>query len=259
MLNIEKNIQSIETKQKNGQEKQENNFLYFYPNNHISISALQLFDACPLNFYLRYYLNIKFPEPSRVKLGSQFQAILNAKYADESYKGLLAAIDINERKTASELVKKANSFKNIISIDSPYQVDLGLGIPVKFVPDLVVGLITPNGKSSLVIENKYTSGYYNKNMVNEQKQGTVYYIGIKKIYGLETNVIYQIFNHKSKKVELIEVERKTQKDIDTLLFWMDKKLSQIEKCNNTGIWDIGSHSKFICDLGPNCPVNYKVS
>ena len=258
MLNIEKNIQNIGTKQRNEQnEPKVSRPLYFYPKEYISISSLQAFESCPLNFYIRYYLDVKFPEPERVKFGSQFQAMLNAKYAGESYKDLLMEIDINERLVANDLIEKANHFTNIVSIDSPYQVDLGLGIPVKFIPDLVVESSVFDEKRSLVVENKYISGYYNKGMVNEQKQGTLYYVGIKKVYGFETNVVYQIFNRKKKKVELVEVERKTQKDVDRLLFWIDKKLKQIEKCNSTGVWDIGGHSKFICDLGPNCPVNYK--
>lgn len=225
------------------------NNLYFYPEHldHCSISSLQSFENCPLNFYLRYYHHIKFPDKPQMIFGSLFQELLNKKYAGESLRDALDSMNEEDRKLSTTLIRKAQDFKNIVSIDSPYVVDLGFGIPFKFVPDLVT--------EDDVVENKVTSGYYNQKMVASQKQGTLYHVGMLRLTGKPRGLIYQIFNKVKKDIKVIELT-KNQKDIDELYAWVDKTLIKVDKCHKTGSWDIGSHAFFDCDLGKSCPIKY---
>lgn len=221
--------------------------LWFYPNDYASISSLQSFENCPLNFYLRYYHHIKFPDKPQVLFGKLFQDLLNKKYSGESIRDELDKMAEEDRKLATTLIRKAKDFDDIVSIDSPYMVDLGFGVPFKFVPDLIT--------KTTIVENKVTSGYYNQRMVQSQKQGTLYYAGMMKLTGETRELVYQIFNRKNKTIKIVELT-KNKKDVDALYSWIDKTLLKIEKCHNTGIWDIGTHSFFDCDLGKMCPIKY---
>lgn len=230
-------------------EKQREKFkvLDYYPNEYISISALTSFEMCPVSFYLKYYLGVKWPS-ERATLGSQFQEALNAKYAGKDYTSIINSIKATDRPTAEELIKKANDFDEIVSIDKPYTANFGIGIPVMFVPDLLT--------KSTVVENKYSTGYYNPTMVQKQKQGTVYYWGVKQLFGFEPKVQYQIFNHKLKTVELVDVQ-KDSADVADMLNWMIATLARIKRCYESGNWIVQQHSKFKCDLGYACPINGK--
>jgi len=180
-------------------------------------------------------------------LGIKFQNALNKVYSKEDPKTEIASIDVKHRKIAGELIKKAKPFDNIVSIDSEYIVDFGLGIPVKFVPDL----LTENE----IVENKYTSGYYNEVMVKKQMQGTMYYWGIKKLFGKSLPVKYQIFNHRNKTVKIVELKKTTQ-DLAKMMTWMMTTLWKIHDCYETGMWGTRQHGKWDCDLGKACPIKY---
>lgn len=224
----------------------ENNKLYFYPKEHLSVSSLNSFTNCPFSFYMKYYLGIRAPENEKLILGKQFQELLNAKYLGEDTRAKLQEIAPKSRGVASLLLGKAHDFNEIVSVDEPYKVDLGFGIPIMFVPDLLT--------KTKIIENKYTTGYYNANMVNGEKQATVYYVGVRKVHGFTPEVYYQIFNTKDKSCELINSPR-GPKDIDILMDWIEDRLKQIEKCFLTGQWDAGTH-KF-CDFPIVCPLQEK--
>lgn len=179
-----------------------------------------------------------------MELGTQFQHALNAKYGGRDVGEYLSRMPEKHRETARLLMSKARDFDDIISIDSEHSVDLGFGIDIKFIPDLLT--------KTAIVENKYTTGYYNASMVKKQKQATFYYVCAKKLFGFEAEVYYQIFNHKNKTVELVKVDKK-QNDVDELLFWIDDKLHQIQKCYDTGNWVPKKHSGFKCSLGDACP------
>lgn len=240
------NTQNIETKQKKGQKKQEaSNPLYFLPQPEISITYLQAFENCPFNFYLKNYVGVEWPLPERMRLGVLFQNALNAKVQSLPYADIINEIEEPERAIAKVLIEEASDFNDVISIDTPYTIDFGLGIPVRFTPDLLT--------KSMIVENKTTRGYYNQSMVEKEKQATVYHTGVKKLFGYDLPIIYQIFNFKTKTYKAVGIT-KEQKDIDEILIWFDTTLHRIEKCYNSGNWDIGKHSYFKCDLGDACPL-----
>lgn len=222
--------------------------LDYYPHNTISYSALTSFDSCPVCFYLRYFCGIKWPMP-KAEAGKKFQDALDAKYSGQDYKKII--LDAEEfkgdHKTPLDLIEKAYDFDEIVSLDEEYIADFKLGIPVKFIPDI----LTKKG----IVENKYTSGYYNSRMVKKHKQGTLYYWGIKQLLGFEPKVQYQIFNTTRKIVELVDVE-KDKGDVAELLTWMDKTLARIKKCYESEEWLLDIHSRFDCDLGKSCPIKY---
>jgi CRISPR/Cas system-associated exonuclease Cas4 (RecB family) len=221
--------------------------LYFYPHQYISVSALNAFESCPMTFYLRYYCGVKWPQTEAMLLGTQFQEALNAVYEEKDPKDIIESIVPKHRAIAKSLIKKANSFDGIVSIDSEYIEDFGLGIPVKFIPDL----LTLNDDVYTVIENKYTSGYYNKNTVQTQHQGTVYYYGIKKMFNKDVKVKYQIFNHKKKTVDLIDVS-KNGIEVSDMLNWMDRILYRIKLSYESDNWMVKQHARFRCNLGDSC-------
>lgn len=185
-----------------------------------------------------------------MELGTKFQEALNLRYAGKDYKEVIDTIADKSKETAKLLISQSHDFDEIISIDSPYTVDFGLGIPVIFIPDLLT--------KKEVVENKYSSGYYNKEMVKKQKQATIYYYGVKKLLGLELPVKYQIFNHKKKTVELIELN-KTDDEVFDMLAWMSSTLYKIKECYESGRWQRGEHGPYDCDLGKACPIKYKQS
>lgn len=252
-MNIAEPIQNIDNELLQGQEKQKEvkkpfSVLDYYPGEFISVSALQMFENCPICFYLRYYCGVKWPARESMELGSKFQEALNLRYAGADYKNVIDSIQGKHRETAELLIKQSSDFDQIISIDQPYIVDFGVGIPVKFIPDLLT--------KTTVVENKYSSGYYNEEMVKKQKQGTVYYFGVKKLFGFEPEVKYQIFNHKKKKVDVIPVA-KTEDDVFDMLTWMSSTLYKIRECFHSGRWQRGEHGPYDCELGKACPIKYK--
>lgn len=235
MQNIEKPIQ---------EEKVQNNL---YPGDHLSISSLQSFDNCPFSFFMRYVCGIKPVQAEKAILGAQFQEALNAKYRGEDPAPLIAKMVPKSRGIATLLMMKANTFADIISLDQKYEVDLGFGVPIVFVPDILT-------KESIV-ENKFTTGYYNPKMVLTERQRIVYYVGVRKLFGFNPKVYYQLFNTLKKTVELIETPTGLG-DIDSLMDWIELKLGQIQRCMSTGIWDIGVEHGF-CDFKNTCPLGLK--
>lgn len=223
--------------------KNNNEGLYFYPNEHLSISALKSFENCPWGFHARYYLGLKADEKDAVTFGKQFQDLLNAKYRRLDTEPLLEVFSKKQKGLAKLLLTKSYDFEDVISVDQPYKVDLGFGIPFMFVPDLLT-------KTTLV-ENKTTAGYYNSNMIKDEKQATVYYVGVRKEFGFTPEIKYQLFNTKDQSCQLLDSPR-TGKDIDDLMDWIEATLKQIEKCYNTGRWDTGKHKfcnyKNVCEL-----------
>ena len=221
--------------------------VYWYPLPYTSVTTLQKFEACPISFFFNYYCGIEWKPNDKMIVGTVFQNALNLKYVGKDYSEIINSIDKKYKDTAKKFIEDAPVFDDIISIDKPYIIDFGLDVPVRFTPDLLT-------KKS-VIETKFSGGYYNAKMVQKQKQGTTYYHGVKKLFGFEPEIIYQIFDHKLKTISLIEV-KKTQKDVDEMLEWMKHTLSVIKKCYDTGIWQIKQHGFYPCELGKACPIKY---
>lgn len=222
----------------------ENNF---YPAKHLSISSLQSFNNCPFSFMMKYVLGIKPEQKDKAVLGDLFQKGLNAKYAGGDPAPFIAEMPAKSRGIATLLMMKANTFDNIISLDEKYEVDLGFGIPLVFVPDVLT--------KDAIIENKFTTGYYNPKMVMTERQRIVYYVGVRKLFGFNPKVYYQLFNTAKKSVELIETPTNLG-DVDELMDWIELKMKQVQKCMETGVWDIGpSHSW--CDYKNTCPLMLK--
>lgn len=225
----------------------EGNPLYFYPKDHMSISALNSFSNCPFSFYMSYFLGVRPKEKSKLTFGKQFQDLLNAKYRGQDTKAALSLVDAKKRGLASLLLSKAYDFDDIVSVDEHYNLDLGFGIPFEFAPDLT----TKKG----IVENKCTTGYYNASMVNDEKQGTVYYLGVKKMTGIKNPTLhYQIFNTITQESELVNSPR-SDKDIDKLMDWLEMRLKQMERCYLTGLWDTGEHG--FCNFKNVCPLQEK--
>lgn len=220
--------------------------LYYYPKENISISALNAFENCPFSFWMRYFQGHKAPEKDNVTFGKKFQDVLNAKYRGQDTKPLLEAIEPKSRGLASLLLTKAQDFDEIVSVDESYTVDIGFGHPIVFVPDLLT-------KKSIV-ENKTTTGYYNADMVDTERQATLYYLGVRKLHGFVPEIVYQIFNTRAKTHELVPTKR-TDKDIEELMDWIEDKLKKIDIMHKTGKWDFGNH-KF-CDFKNVCPLHEK--
>lgn len=221
--------------------------VYWYPLPYTSVTTLQKFEACPVSFFFDYYCGVKWKPNDKMMVGTIFQEALNKKYAGEDYTETIDSIDTKFKDTARKLIKEAHNFDEIISIDKPYVIDFGLDVPVRFTPDLLT--------KKFVIENKFSGGYYNPKMVQKQRQGTTYFYGVKKEFGFEPIIKYQIFDHKLKTVSLVEV-KKTQKDVDEMLEWMKYTLSIIKKCYDSNIWHINQHGFYPCELGKACPIKY---
>lgn len=218
-----------------------------YPTSHLSISSLQSFDNCPFSFFMKYVVGIKPVQKEKALLGSQFQEAINAKYKGEDPKPFVAQMAPKSRGIATLLLAKSYTFTDIISLDEPYDVDLGFGIPIRFVPDVLT--------KTEIVENKFTTGYYNPKMVLTERQRVMYYVGVRKLFKFNPKVYYQLFNTSKKTVELIEAPTGLN-DIDELMDWIELKLGQIQRCIKTGIWDIGpSHSW--CDYKNTCPLMAK--
>lgn len=217
-----------------------------YPNKYLSISSLQLFGNCPFSFMMRYKLGIKPAQKEKAVVGSVFQEGLNAKYRGEDPAPVLKTMPARMRGIASLLMLKTNAFPDIISLDKPYDVDLGFEFPIKFIPDILT--------KTAIIENKFTTGYYNPKMVLTERQRIVYYVGVRKLFKFNPKVYYQIFNTAKKTVELIETPTDLN-DIDELMDWVDLRLTQVDKCMRTGVWDVGTHS--FCDYKNTCPLQDK--
>ena len=183
-----------------------------------------------------------------MELGDKFQKALNELYANRDYRPILETINGEGREMAEKLIKQATLFTDIVSIDSGYIVDFGVGIPVKFIPDLLL--------KDTVIENKYTSGYYSAKTVQTQRQGTVYYYGVKMLKNYFPKIIYQLFNNKTGKAQLVPVEKNIE-DVADMLQWMLSTLGRIKKSYDTGGWS-GHHGKFDCNLGKACPIKYRI-
>lgn len=238
---------TLSTEQKTPAEQPAAKPLYFCPSQYISYSALTCFESCSYEFYVKYFLGVRFPETEAMRGGTIFQNALNAKYSGADPSPILDALPTKEQATARKLLAQATDFDDIVSIDTPYEADFGLGIPVKFIPDLLT--------KTKCIENKYSSGYYNATMAKKQMQGTLYYHGVYMVLGYAPEVSYQIFNKRNGKAELVKLE-KTQKDVDNLITWMDELLQGIKKCYDTGDWVPKSHGRFPCSLGDACPSKY---
>lgn len=218
--------------------------LYFYPREFASISALQSFNNCPFSFYMRHFLKIKTPTPDRVKFGKYFQEILNEKYKDGNPDARLEMIDPKRRGLAKLFLIKSNNFENIVSVDEPGEVDIGVGIPFRFAIDLAL--------QDSIIENKVTGGYYNDQRVKREVQTTLYYIATKILRGVDPKVFYQIFNTRKKAVELIRVQ-KTPVHVSYLMDWITGVLTRMEQAYNSDRWHTDTHSKFPCDFQTICP------
>lgn len=238
----EKSTHSIEARVQNELRKTEEN--QFWPHSTISYSALTSFESCPVCFYLKYFGGIKWPSTDKMEAGSKFQEALNEFYAGKDYGKTIESMD---DQVATQIIKGASSFNDIISIDSEYIADFGIGIPVKFIPDLLT--------KHEIVENKYTGGYYNEKMAREQKQGDIYWYGIKQVFGLELPVKYQIFNNKKKSISLVVLE-KNIKDVTKTLAWMQLSIWRIKECHEKNSWNTGKHGKWECNLAKACPVRY---
>jgi hypothetical protein len=219
-----------------------------YPNEHLSISSLQSFWNCPFSFHMKYICGIEPPQKDKAKDGGLFQLALNAKYRGEDPLPVIKDMDAKKRGIATLLLGQAYNFNDIISIDEPYKIDLGFGAPMMFIPDLLT--------RHEIVENKYTTGYYNSKMVMSERQRIVYYLGVRKLFGFDPKVKYQIFNTKNKSVELVETPT-TTRDIDELMDWIENTLGMVDKCISTDNWDHGQHSwcdwPLVCPLGDRYP------
>jgi CRISPR/Cas system-associated exonuclease Cas4 (RecB family) len=218
--------------------------LYFYPYPHTSISALQSFYNCPMSFYLKYICKVKIPPPDRVLFGRQFQEVLNEKYKGENPDAQIEMMPANKRGLARLMYMKSKDFENIKEVDKLMDVDLGFDIPFKFAVDLLL--------EDTIVENKVTGGYYNEKMVHKEKQATLYYAAIKKLYGFDPKIKYQIFNTRKKNVEIVNTKR-TQAQVDFLYDWIDKTLKKIKYAYDTDRWTTTEHSPFPCDFAHLCP------
>jgi hypothetical protein len=214
-----------------------------YPRQYTSYSALRLFESCPFSFYMRYIAGIKSPQSPKAKLGSLFQEGLNAKYVGQDPKPFIDQMPPKQRGIATLLMLKANTFQEIESLDQPYDIDLGFDIPFRMVPDVLT-------KSS-IIENKYTSGYYNAESIKTEQQALLYYVGMKALFGGSRRVFYQLFNTVKQSVELIEIIPSDQQT-DGLFDWIEKQFSGIDQCMRSDIWDTGQHK--MCDFSLTCPL-----
>ena len=182
-----------------------------------------------------------------MRLGSAFQEALNLKYSKSKDKQNLDILEPEDISAFKGLLDKAHDFKDILSVDSRYIADFGLGIPIQFIPDLLT--------KHEIVENKYTGGYYNEKMAREQKQGDIYWYGIRQLMGLELPVKYQIFNKKKKSVALVVLD-KNIKDVTKTLSWMQIKIWQIKDCYGKNNWNTGKHGKWDCNLLKACPIKY---
>ncbi len=145
---------------------------------------------------------------------------------------------------AKKLIEQATPFDDIITLDMEYMADFGLGIPVKFIPDILT--------KTKIIDNKYSGGYYNAKNVQTHLQGPMYHQGVYMLFGDRRDVYYQIFNKKNGKVELVKIED-IQKKVDRTLLWMDETIHAVKRCYDTGNWITPEHTKFTCNLGEACP------
>lgn len=238
--------QNLGEKQLQEQRNQEEKFKYlsYYPLPYIGVSILQAFEACPTCFYLTYYHDIQFPPNEKMKFGIIFQEALTAKYKKLNYNNILSKLDSKNRSRAKYLISKANDFKDILHFDEYMFVNIGLGIPVRFAADLIT--------KHEIVENKTTRGYYNKDMVVKQKQGSLYYWCVKNLLDLDLPVKYQIFNVEDNTCKLIEL-KKTDKDVESVTNWMKETLDKIKTCYETKNW-FGYHGRFECSLGNACPI-----
>lgn len=213
----------------------------------LSISSLNLFDNCPFSWMMKYVCHIKTKQTDKQLLGEQFQNALNAKYAGKDFAPLIKKMAPKMRGVATLLIKQAHDFEDIVSLDQKYTMDLGFEVPIVFVPDIIT--------NDSIIENKFTTGYYNAQRVVTERQRVMYYLGFRKIFSRDTaGVYYQIFNTSKKNVQLIKTPT-TTKDIDDLMGWMDTKIRQIHKCIETDSWDTGRH--VFCDYPLVCPLMEK--
>ncbi len=218
--------------------------LYYYPHSFVSFTALNSFLNCPYGFYVRNYLKIKLDPNDKMMFGINFQNLLNAKYLKQDTEKELDTIVKEKRALADKLVKGAFDFDKIISADKPYDFDLGYGIPLRFVPDLLT--------EDSIVENKTTTGFYNRRSVNKEMQMDFYYVGVRRTFGFIPKCYYQIFNVKTEKVDLIEVQ-KDNRNVDNFVNWVGESLIKIKKCYDRGIWDIGYHK--LCNYPRTCPLN----
>lgn len=214
-----------------------------YPRQYTSYSALRLFESCPFSFYMRYVAGIKSPQSPKAKLGALFQEGLNAKYSGKDPKEFIDQMPPKQRGIATLLMMKANIFQDIVSLDAPYDVDLGFDVPFRIVPDVLT-------KTS-IIENKYSGGYYNEEMVKTERQGVIYYVGAKAIDGKARKVFYQIFNTVKKKVTLTDTTPSPEQ-VDSLFDWIQAQFTGIDRCLTTDVWDTGHHKS--CDFPVTCPL-----
>ena len=245
---IDEHIQSIgqETQKKQEGERVKFSVVNWYPGDSISYSALTSFENCSVCFYLHYYQGIKWPPKASMKDGLAFQEALNKKHQGEPY--LSEIQKVGKPNIALDLIKQTDAHMpvgEIISLDKEYIVDIGLDLPLKFIPDVLT-------KDS-VIEHKYTTGYYNAEMVKTQKQSTIYYIGVKKLLGFEPKIQYWLFNTKKKKLEVVNIE-KTEYDAQDTLYWMKNTLDKIKECYNKKQWIVPKHGNYPCDLKGACPI-----
>lgn len=219
-----------------------------YPREHMSISSLQLFDNCPFSFMMRYMLDVKLPQTPKQKLGDQFQKALNLRYSGQDPTPKIQEMEPKMRGIATLLMNKSFDFDGIVSLDKEYKVDLGFDVPMMFIPDILT--------DSAIIENKFTTGYYNPKMVLKERQRIVYYVGVRRLFGFNPKVYYQLFNTSKKSVELIETPTDLN-DIDQLMIWIEKTLRQIQRCMQTGDWTSGSNHSW-CSYPISCPLQARL-
>jgi len=180
-----------------------------------------------------------------MEAGSSFQEALNAKSVGGDYKAIIKAMKPEERKMATQLINKTSyEYDEVISVDAPHLVDFGFGIPMMIVPDLLT--------KTKIIENKFTTGWYSAKTVAQEKQGTIYYWGVKQKFGLDLEVVYQIFNKKKGTIELVPL-KKTQADVDEMLHWIKTTLDMVKHCYDSDNWGPKSHGRWGCLLGKTCP------
>lgn len=214
-----------------------------YPRQYTSYSALRSFESCPFSFYMRYIAGMKSPQSEKARIGALFQDGLNAKYSGQDPKEFINKMPPKQRGIATLLMMKAYTFEDILSLDQPYDVDLGFDIPFRIVPDVLT--------QKSIIENKYTSGYYNPESIKKEQQALLYYVGIKAVLGGARKVYYQLFNTVKKSVELVEIDP-SDDQIDGLMDWIEKQFTGIDQCMRTDIWDNGTHK--MCDWPLTCPL-----
>lgn len=181
--------------------------------------------------------------------GKQFQDILNAKYRGKNPGGLIEQLTGPFKGLAKTLLPQAYDIEqtdNIVSVDTPYQLDLGFGIPFTYIPDLLT--------QQRLIENKVSGGYYdNSALIRKEKQMTLYYIGVRKMFGEDPKLYYQVFNTKKKKAVMLATER-NHDDIEVFMEWTESLLWRIERCFQTDNWFEGLHSYMPCGFPNTCPI-----